>query len=202
MPLRVITPPADEPVSLAEAKLHCKIEPDVEDDDALVSGLITAAREFVENQTHRAFVDRELELVLDHFPCREIVFPVTPVISVDSVKYDDDDGNEQTVDTDDYQVDLVSEPARIWPSVDFTWPSTVGNPNALRILFTAGYGDDGASGGSPADTAANVPQIAKQAILMIVAHWYANRETVLVGEDAREIPFAATVLMGQLQVYQ
>lgn len=200
MSIRIITPPADEPVSLIEAKLHCKIE--VDEDDALVEGLIAAAREFVENQTHRAFIDRTLELVIDHFPCREIIFPVTPVLSIDSIKYDDDDGTEQTIDVGDYQVDLFSEPARIWPSVDFSWPSTVGNPNAVRIEFTAGYGDDGASGGSPADTAANVPQIAKQAILMIVAHWYANRETVIVGQEAKEIPFAATILMGQLQVYQ
>jgi uncharacterized phiE125 gp8 family phage protein len=199
MALRIITPPAEEPVTLEEVKSHCEITFDDKDD--LLNALITTARELVENQTHRAFVEREVEWLLDRFPCHEFQFPVTPVIAVTSIKYDDDDGTEQTVLEADYAVDLISEPARIWPGVDFVWPSSYQQPNAVRVVFTAGYAS-GDSGGSPVDLAANVPEIAKLAIKMLVAHWFENREAVLVGDQAQEVPFAVKVLMGQLQVYQ
>lgn len=66
MPVKVIIPPAVEPVSLAEVKLHARVDNDLEDD--LIASFIGAARRHGESLTHRSFVPQTLELTLDAFP--------------------------------------------------------------------------------------------------------------------------------------
>lgn len=189
--LTLITPPAAEPVLLADAKLHMRV--DYTDDDALIPGLITAARELVEQTVGRQLVTATWQVTLDHFPTLPnsqfqagnpnaivpqvnyqwplnpaawaIHLPNGPVQQVLSVQYYDDTNTLQTMPSNEYQCDSLSEPARLTPVSGGFWPEALWQPDAVRVQYTSGY--------------ATVPQTLIQAIKMIVAHWYNHREAVI-----------------------
>jgi uncharacterized phiE125 gp8 family phage protein len=150
MGLRVITPPSEEPVTLADAQqiyLHT-------DED--VSGFITAAREYCEGYQNKKYITQTLELVLDRFPCgREIEFrDCSPIQSVASIKYTDSEGTEHTMPDTDYIVDPDSFVARVVLGYNKSWPSVTLKPaGGVVIRFVAGYGD-----------ASKVPETVKQAM--------------------------------------
>src|SRR5262245_27210237 len=106
MALRLITPPASEPISLTLAKSHLRV--DHTDDDTLITAQIAGARFFAEKFTARAFITQTWELVIDQFPTNEIKIPLPPLQTVNHIKYDDAGGVEQTVNTGNYFVDSVS----------------------------------------------------------------------------------------------
>lgn len=94
MTSRLITAPAVEPVTVAEARAHLYVGHS--DDDAIIGAFIAAAREDCEHRTQRALVTQTWERTLDGFPAA-ISLPMAPLASVTSVKYIDGDGNEQTL---------------------------------------------------------------------------------------------------------
>lgn len=189
MSLSLFAEPATEPILLADAKLHLKVENT--DEDALIDSLISTARRSAENQTHRALITQTWDLNLDRFPtCFEI--PNPPLISVTHVKYYDSSGVLQTVDASDYIVDAPAGPqclpGRIALAVDASWPTAQTRINAVTIRFVAGYGDAG-----------DVPEDIKAALKLIVGHLYANRESVVItqrGSIVQEMPQAAEWLLG------
>lgn len=185
MSLRVYSEPSEEPVSLVEAKLHCRV--DIDEDDLLISGLITTAREMAEMTSGRALITQTLDLYLEEWPEDEFIsLPRPPLQSVTSVVYTDEDGTEQTLSTDDYSVDTHSEPGRVALKAGKSWPSdSLQSGSPIRVRYVAGYG-----------TVNLVPQRYKQAILLLVGHWYENRENVLTsGAMPKNIPMAAEALL-------
>lgn len=138
MTLKLITPPIDEPVSLADAKIDGRI--DGTDLDTLISAHITGGREYAENYTQRLLSTQTWELVLDGFP--EAFVLRGPVQSVISVKYLDSDGAEQTLEPVDYLVDAESTPGYVTPAYSKSWPDSHAVPNAVRVRYVAGYGAD------------------------------------------------------------
>ena len=165
MALKLITAPSTYPVTLAEAKLHCRV--DLADDDTLITALITAATEMAEQKTGRAIMAQTLELTLDAFP---EAFELTrvPVQSITSVKYYDTTGAQQTLSNTLYALDAADDFgfAHISPVYGGTWPTTRDQINAVAVRYVAGYAD-----------AAGVPQSIKNWILLMVSTMYANRET-------------------------
>jgi len=163
--LKSVTPPASEPVTLAEAKLH--VRQDLDTDDTLITGLITAAREEVERICWHALLTQTWELVLDRWPAGDAIeLPRPPLQSVTSVKYTDSSGAETTWSAANYVVDTDSTPGRIVLAYSVTWPTVVLQPTGgIRVRYVAGW-----------TSAANVPQAIKQALLLLVGHWYENRE--------------------------
>lgn len=131
-----IGPPA-EPIHLDEAKLHCRVELDFTADDVLIGALITAARSQVEASTSRHLVTRGLRATMNGFPC-EIELQ-SPARKVSSVGYLDDAGAAQTVDADDYVVDLASLPAVIINAFEAIWPTTYDHPAAVTVDYIAGH---------------------------------------------------------------
>lgn len=86
-----------------------------------------------------------------------------------------------------YYVDTVSKPGRLGLTYGYQWPATqLRDINGICVTFLAGYGL----------TVASIPQNVKQAILMLVAHWYKNREAAGVKDDP-EIPFSVSALLWQ-----
>jgi uncharacterized phiE125 gp8 family phage protein len=161
MSLQLNTPPAAEPVSLAEAKAHLKM--DAADDDALIATLIAAARARAEWHTGRAFVTQGWTLWLDRWPgdgCVEI--PLPPLQGVASVTHYACDDSATVLDAGDYQV-AQGAPARVVLKSAAS-PANLRAADAVAIAFTAGYGN-----------AAAVPALVRQAILQIVAGLYAHR---------------------------
>ena len=185
MAIKVITPPALEPVTLGEARLHCRV--DVEDDDDVLLRLIMAAREYAEQRECRAYLTQTLELYLDCWPARnEIRLPRPPLQSVTSVKYYDEDDAEYTLSSTTYLVDSVSQPGRLVLKSGQSWPSATLRPaNAIVIRFVAGWASLG-----------ELPLRIKQAMLLLIGHWYENREATITGTISREIEFAVSSLLG------
>ena len=116
--LRLKTSPAKEPVSLAEAKLHLKIEATDTGEDSLIKRLIVVARRRAEVSTGRALVTQTWTLALDGFPGGVIEVPRPPLSSVTSITYIDPEGATQTVAADRYRVDAQREPGRLTPAWD------------------------------------------------------------------------------------
>lgn len=194
------TPPVIEPVSLVELKAHCRV--DISDDDLLLSSLIAAARQHCEDLCRRQFINATWRLSLDVFPTdprciggwprprpegTDILLPRPRLSSVTSIVYIDGAGVSQTLSPSGYIVSGDEEPGRIALAPGSIWPETQADRiNSVVVTYVAGYG--------PA--AAAVPQALKQAILMLAAHWYENRETIIVGTITSEIAFAVKALCG------
>jgi len=157
------------------------------DDDSLVKRNVYAAMELVTAHTSRQLLTATWTLYADRF-ASEMQLRVCPVQSVVSVKYVDAAGALQTVAPSAYQLDAVSEPARLVPAHGYDWPNTREEMNAVRVEFLAGY-DDWYS----------VPERAKQAVMLLAAHWYENREAVLVGTISKEIELAYDTLVSSLK---
>lgn len=182
---KVITPVTVEPVSLDEVKLHLRLTGDTTEDD-LLAGLVVAAREYCEKYTGVAFAEQTLELLLDGWPSKNFIeLPVAPLLSVTSIKYKDSAGVENTFTK--YSVDTDRPIGRVVLNYSESWPSFTAYPNnPIRIRFVAGY--------------QIIPQSLKQAILLLVGHWYENREATIIGTISKESEFAIKSLLGQYRV--
>ena len=171
MALILITAPTVEPVSLAEAKAHLRI--DIDDDDTLIGGLITAARSHLEGiaRPKLAMITQTWDYIADSFPQGD-TFEMRPypLQSITSIKYTNSAGVEATFSSANYQVDASSQPGRLRLKTAASWPAvTLREMNGLAIRFVAGYGAAGSA----------VPIQLRQAVLLLVGHWYENREPVL-----------------------
>lgn len=157
-PIR-ITPPAAEPVTLAEAKLHLRVTDAAE--DALIALYITAARESCEDRLDTTLPTTSWRLTLDAFP-DAIRLVRGPLASVDAVRYIDANGALQTLAPQDYTVDTASTLGYVVPTYGKAWPATRDQVNAVEVDFTAGR--------------ASVPAPLKAWMLLAVGDMYANRE--------------------------
>jgi uncharacterized phiE125 gp8 family phage protein len=137
MGLKVITAPAVEPVTLAEAKLHLRVETD--DEDALIASLISAARGQCEHMLERAVARQTVTLSVDEFPADGIRLPMSPVVQIDSVEYVDADGTTQTMAPGDYYLDDSQSPNWLLPAYDSDWPSARTEANAVRVTYQVGF---------------------------------------------------------------
>jgi len=182
---KVTTGPAVEPVDAdAIAKLDLKV--DASDEDGLIDILLQAARETVEMRTGRSLITQSREIKLDYFPkCDTIRVPFGPLQTV-VVKYYDTTDTEVTLASSNYWVDTHSDVPRI--VIKTSWPSTYDRPNAVKVEYTAGYGNAGS----------NVPAPLRKAVLLLLGHFYENRQNVIVSGSptgALELPYSAEVLM-------
>jgi uncharacterized phiE125 gp8 family phage protein len=188
MALSLVTGPADEPVTLAQAKKQCEIVETEDAHDVFLDTLaIPAARERAEDATGRQMLTATWALRLDQFPaCRWIEIPRPPLLTVVSVEYVDDAGATQTLPASVYTVDNPSGPrcarGRIVLNPGQSWPSTGDYANAVVVTFTAGYGTDGDS----------VPPRIRMAMLRDCAALFEQRETLTTdGRAAIEVPDGA-----------
>lgn len=179
MGLTLIDPPAEEPVSLAEAKAHCRVDADVTDDDVLITALIVAARRRAEQITARALVTQRWRLSLNRFPADSLDLPLPPLVSVQSITYLDQAGARQPFDASDFDVITDELVGRVVPAWGKSWPACRVVAGSVLIEFTAGYG-----------AATAVPQDIKHWVLLTVGTLYAQREALVTGTIVAEIPRA------------
>lgn len=180
MGLKLKTGPTSSPITLAEAKAQCRVEITETHEDSLIQGYIDAATSYLDAQGYlgRAIMTQTWLLYLDVFS-DAITLPMGPVQSVTSIKYYDENDVLQTLDADSYSVDIVSDPQWVVRTTAANWPIVASGINNVIIEFVAG--DDVA------------PAAIKQAILLLVAQWYANRENA--GAAMQEMPHAVTALL-------
>ncbi len=160
----LVSPPAVEPVSLAEAKAHARIDTDV--DDALVGELISSARQWAEGFTGRAFITQSWKLAVGSPPeTRALALPRAPLQSVVSVECYDDDDQASVWNAANYFVDTLHEPGRLVLRIGATWPAMARTANGIIVTYTCGYGDG----------AECVPEPIRVAIKELVTERFENR---------------------------
>lgn len=138
MGLVLITPPDAEPITLGEAKAHCRVDGDSE--DALLTTLIRAARLQAERETGRTIPAQTWKQTFDCFPDWYFRLSKPPLISVTSIVYTDTAGASQTVSSSDYRVSVAVEPGLIEPSYDAGyWPTARDILDAVAVTYKAGY---------------------------------------------------------------
>ncbi len=186
MPLILTSGPVEEPVTLAEAKAHLRI--DGAEEDALIGGLIVAARMHIEHTLDLALITQSWSLYLDCWPDGPVELPLSPVQSVNQLRLYAANAAVTLIAADQYQLDAVSRPARLAP-LNVVWPAPGRAVNGIEIAFTAGYGVAGA----------DVPQPLRQAILMLVAHWHEQREAT-APDEMFEAPHALAPLLAPYRV--
>jgi uncharacterized phiE125 gp8 family phage protein len=191
MGLTLKTAPASEPVSLAEAKTHLRVEHT--DEDTYISALITAARAWCEKRQNRAYVTQTWTYTLNGFPLGRIYLPKGRLQSVTSVKYTDSDGDTTTLSNpDDYLVSTSEVLGFVTPAYGESWPSDILYPvDPIAIEFICGYG-----------VAAAVPESIKLAIKLLVSQWYDNRAPLNPPGTVGEAPFAVTALLASDRIIQ
>lgn len=176
MALKLITPPVVAPVTLAEAKLQCRIDGDEE--DTLLAAYIDAATQAAEHELGRKLITQTWEAVYDAFNGGAMELNAPRVQSIVSITYIAADTTTATLASSAYVLDADQPPGWVHPAAGTAWPATADAANAVRIRFTCGYGP------APADVPANV----RQWILMHIATAYRNREAMAQGVSISELP--------------
>lgn len=186
--IQIVTPPASEPLTLAEVKEFLRV--DHSDDDATLAIFITAARQLCESYTRMALLPTTFEEYFDDFPQYtgtfkdEIRLSRSPVSAVTYVKYID--GNETTITANaaDYKIDTISRPARISP--DNGWFGTYETINAVFVRYVAGFAD-----------AASVPAPLKHGMMLVIGDMYENRT-----DSVKRLPTASEYLWNPYRVFE
>ena len=187
MSLNLTGAPALEPVSLVEAKAHVRVDGTAE--DALLSSLIITSRLQVEAMLGLALIEQAWTWRFDTWPERVVTFPLRPILGVAAVRLQNSDGSLVAVPATDYRLDAQRQPPRlVWVNVDLPKPgSTV---LGYAIDFTAGFGA----------AASDVPAPLRQAILLLVAHWFETREPVVAGTPSTRFPEAVQGLLDPYRI--
>lgn len=175
MGLKLITPAATEPITLAQLKAQCRV--DTADDDAVLTLAIQAARAKAENYTGTAIITQVWEQTLDAFPEAEIELLKPPATAITSVTYVDEDGVTQVMPSANYSLDVSTFPGWLLPAYGTDWPTTRDQANAVAIRYATGYADANA-----------VPGDLRAWLLLTAAFIYAQREAMVLGGKVAEIP--------------
>lgn len=166
----IVSYPEAPVVTVADMKSHLRIDSD--DEDTLIGEYITAATEMVDaefGELGRALITQRWQLTMPKFPTdSHVVLPIPPVQQVFSVTYYDTDNVQQTFSTDAYRLTLNTDRAYIDLVAGYSWPATYDRDDAVAIQYDTGFGDAGT----------DVPYGIRQAVRMMVAHWYEHREAV------------------------
>lgn len=158
---QVVTGPATEPVTSAEAKLYLRV--DFTDDDALITTLIAAARQRAEDITGRAFITQTLAVWFDGWPSDGVLrIKRGPVTAVSSIAYYTAASVSTTIGAADYVLIAQPQPARIMPAYGKSWPTDLRSEAAIKITYTAG--------------AATADARYKDLILALIANMYEARD--------------------------
>ena len=219
--VKVVVPASGEQITLAEAKLHLRIDDDGSSppghpDDAMILALITAAREWCEGYSGLSLAPQTLALGSGAFghsslwmPCScyrysvdgsaqpynaYVELPLGPVSSIVEVSYLDGAGLSQVMSAADYVLDDFSRPARLYAAFGTTWPTTQGGPNSAQVTYRAGYD---LLGDSPNPNP--IPLSIVQAMKLVLGHLYENRENTT---DAKLelLPLGAMALLDHYRV--
>lgn len=165
--------PAEEPVSLAEARAFLRIDDTAE--DGLITTLIGAARMHVEGVTGRALLAQSWRVVLDGWPHdRMVKLPVTPFMAVTGITAFDAGGTGHDVPL----AQFVSEPDRLLLPAMVAGMPVLRERQGIEVDYVAGFGT------GPED----VPVDIRQALLLLVGYWFEHRDAVIVAGSGSVVP--------------
>lgn len=179
-----VTAPTADPVSVAEAKSHLRVEHS--DDDLLIYRLIETAVAYVDvrGALGKAMITQTWAEWFAPNPS-ELVLSLGPVQSVSGISYYDTDNALQTATLSDFYVLGPSTRTVMKPKPGYAWPTTFTRDDAIKVEYVIGYGD----------SYTDVPSTVRHAILMLVSHYYENRELEVVGVNTKTLPFGFEALI-------
>jgi uncharacterized phiE125 gp8 family phage protein len=177
-PAELVTKPSVEPLSLLEAKKQLEIAESDSTHDDHVMRLIATAREQFEHDTDSGLCHQTWRVYTPRL-YDKMQLPKRPVHSITSITYYDSTNTSTTLSTSVYQ--LEKQRRRLRLAYDQSWPSTVERWDAFTITYKVGYSVDGRS----------VPSVAKQAMLLLIGHYFENRDMILAGTVALNLSFSA-----------
>lgn len=184
--LRVSVDPTAEPVSLDETKLYLRV--DHSEDDAMILGMIAAARQYCEAVTKRSFTVQTMQMYADEFPYTDVIDIPRPFYSTTDVTvkyYAIGSTSPITFPSSNYWVDDSLEPGRIVLRDAADWPTVeLRTSKGVEVTFRSGYG------GQP-----DVPDGIKIAMKSLIGHWYTNREAVVVGTITSSMEMAVNAML-------
>lgn len=184
-PIRTVAP-SQTPVSLTEAKAHCRV--DGTDSDAVLTAMLNAAVDHLDGYTGilgRALVTQTWRQ--DYASFGNPRLPVGPVASITGISYFDADNLSQALSSDIYTLRKDALGAYVDLKPDQAWPGVYARPDAISVTYVSGA------------AAADVPAAIKAAILLLVSHWFEHREAVSEGAMA-ELPMAVNALLAPYRV--
>ena len=173
-----VTGPTAEPLTLSEAKKQLEIASNDTSHDVQIAALIQAAREQWEHDTDSVTCFQTLRLRLpvwnDGFK-----LPRSPIHSITSIQYYDGSNTLQTLSASVYQLhvdEIRLAYLQTIPATSYRW-------DAWAINYKCGYSQDGAS----------VPAVAKQAMLLLIGHYFENRDMLMSDAIQSFRPYEALV---------
>ena len=180
-----IVKPVVFPVTLEEAKAHARVEH--AEEDALIQGILEAASEHCERIQSKAYGRQTWQAAFEHFSLfPEVLLRKAPFHSLKKFYYLNALSQEVLFqEGTDFMVDDTDLFARIILLDGFSFPTDQASGNCFRVEFESGN-----------DEMNDVDRTARQSILMLIAHWYDNRGTVIVGAVSKEMEFAVHALLG------
>jgi uncharacterized phiE125 gp8 family phage protein len=183
----LITPPAAALYTIDEVREH--VRRDDQDDDAyltLLIDVVTGRLDGINGVLGRALITQTWSESFDGFPVGSVLpLVLAPAISVSAITYYDTNGDAATLDAGSYRVFNAARQSYVKLNSSASWPSTDERDDAVTVQFVAGYGA----------TAASVPAEIRHAGKLLLAHYYENREEVLVGTIATPLPNGVMTLL-------
>lgn len=185
----LVTPPAAPPVSLQEVKQHLRLVSGSETytaEDGTLQIYLDAAVSHLDGYSGvlgRCLVTQTWRQDFDEFSGRTLRLPILAA-TISSVKVRSSDGTLSTISSDDYALQQDARGSYVRFDDDYSFPGDLAQSNGVLVEFTAGYG-----------AATAVPAALKAAILLLVGHWYANREAVVTTGTITTLPMAVDVLL-------
>jgi len=197
MKLVLKTPPAIEPITKTEAKIHLRLAVDAvgaaayTTEDDLLDRLIETARVQAEQETGRRLITQTWEYYLDAWPDGDVVIPYPPLQSATiTYRLEGDAGYDNSFTG--FDTDTASEPGRLVLQPGESWPTCVLYPDRpIKVTYVAGYGD----------SADDVPGPILSAMLLKISDLYEHRGTVVVGAAVNYLQDAVDSLLRQYQVH-
>jgi uncharacterized phiE125 gp8 family phage protein len=182
--LQLLEAPAAAPVLLAEVKAQLRIEHP--DDDLMIDRLIKTAVAYTDAKgaLGHAMITQKWGQWVNSVPPQYVRLAMGPLIEVTAVQYYDIDGALQTDTLSNYEITGTDFTTLIGPNSGFNWPVTQDRADAIRIEYTAGYGA----------TSASVPETLRHAMMLLIGHWYDNRENTMM-DELSNIPYGFDMLV-------
>lgn len=211
--LVTVTPPAVEPVSLADAKMYLRMDDCNTGQDDLLTRLIAAARRWVEGETEQRLITQTVRQTHDRWPGRpeRLTLPddgrisdvlqsnarwvellANPVQSITSVTvYADDDTPTVWAGANYRLASAQGGRFRLAPRANSAWPSVTRQTDGVEIVYVTGYGATGA----------DVPAPIREAMLRLVAYWSENRGDAVVGAVGADTREAVNALLQEYRFF-
>lgn len=182
-----------EPVTLDEARKHVRIDNDY--DDSVLTLQIAAARKYCEQYTSLAFINQIWSAIYDFKDFmydRKFYLNFGNIQQVNSINAYDNKNDANLIPSNDYMVSgtrITLNDNYYYQNINFRYF------DSFIINYTVGFGVD----------ASFVPQPLKQAILLLVGHWYENRGALFQGvggkSELEELPLGVRALLDSYRLY-